>query len=182
MDPLKLKYSKFVLVLSAFLCFGCFGVKPGTEKSANKNFESFYIGASTTQYFVKPLELHQENSKNSFIVDFTFRSNTEIMDTVIVNFSIISPELLPIVEEVTISNGQINPSIEKPNLLFREKNKSVYIARYTTLMRGDKLKSLFADANWQTKVTYPSEELIFQIDNKSNKKIKSIFDNLFILY
>jgi hypothetical protein len=168
------------IMLSMFLS-GCLSVKPSTTKSGKNYFESFYVGAEGTQYFIKPILLKDEKSKEDLVLDITFRYRNEIKDSAIVNFSIEGPMIYKTIDSLGLSNNTIVVKSNNLNLLFNEKNKTGFTSRYSTKISLNEIKELFSNEEWKVNIYNQNKINTFKPYGKSPKAINIIRDKVFII-
>lgn len=170
------------LCICAFL-FSCGGIKPGGGKSANKLYETFYVGEEGIQYFIKPLTFKGENSE--LLLDITFRHKDKVQDSATLNFSIQGEELIKQIDTLTLSNSQLSSSIisSKIEYMFSERTKKGYISRFSTKIDLMNIEKLFKNSDWiintKSKET-PRKEYIFT--SSTRKSIEKLNQNIFFLF
>lgn len=168
------------LAMVVLLC-GCFSVKPSTNKSGKKYFETFYVGVDGSQYFIKPVRLFSDTKNQEVLLDMTFRYKDEIKDSAVVNFSVTSTTLIKSIDSLKLTNKVTNISTSEINLLFNEKNKTGFTSRFTTTLLLSKIKDMFDENSWQ--LTLQNDELTtsFKPSKKAAKAIIALKDKVFIL-
>lgn len=162
---------------------GCLSVKPGSTKSGLKYYESFFVGEEGIQYFIKPLELSSNNG-NSITLDFVFRYKDKTDSPVTVNYSILGDNVIKRVDNILISNSEINIRLTDNKFLFNEKNDEDFISRFSSTTTLDSLIRLFKDQNWSITFNTPTDTSgkIYYTNQKSEKAIASLYNNVFILF
>lgn len=173
---------KLVSCIILFMVFsGCLSVKPSTAKSGKKYFESFYVGAEGTQYFIKPILLKDEKSNEDLVLDITFRYKNEIKDSAIVNFSIEGPMIYKAIDSLELSNMNIVVKSNNLDLLFNEKNKTGFTSRYSTKISLNEIKDLFFNDEWKANIYNQNKINTFKPYGKSPKAINIIRDEVFVI-
>lgn len=161
----------------------CFGIKPGTMSSSSKNFETFYVGDGTTQYFIKEFKFKEDEGRNEFFVDFTFRDKDSINNPapVIMNFSFISTLNVLKIDSLNLSNKNISYNYYKPSQLFKEVLGNKIKSRYTLTSSLPELKKLIENDDWLISVYFSDNCTKFKPDGKTKKSINDIYSKVFIL-
>lgn len=169
-------YNKLLIFLSVILCLAsCVSVKPSTSKGASALFESFFVGEEGTQYFIKPMEFR--NNKETLLVDFTFRYRNEVRDSVIVNFSILSENLIRNIDLLSINNQTNNILSTDINFLNSAVKGRVFTSRFTTKIHLSDLVKLFKSDSWEISV----DSTTYKPIKRTKRSINRLNQNLFIL-
>jgi hypothetical protein len=157
------------------------GVRPGSRKGASSLYESFYAGEEGMQYFIKPLEF-KDNNKNKLLVDFTFRYKKEIKDSVIVNISVISENLIREFNALKITTKDNIVSADTLNFFLSQIHNEDITSRFTTnIFLGD-IVDIFESSDWVINIDTNYIKSEFYPTNKTKKIIKRLNQNLFILF
>ena len=166
-----------VATLLAFT-FSCGILSP----NASRLYESFYTGNSGTQYFIKPLEFSNSNS-GKLKLDIVFRFNNTIQesDSAIINYSIISNELVKKIDSIRFSNGDVSLIASNNERLFMERERTQYRSRFSSSASLVPLVQLFPSNQWKIEVFHDENEMVFTPTNTSARKIESLNFNLFEL-
>ncbi|MBU3713981.1 MAG: hypothetical protein FGM46_03440 [Ferruginibacter sp.] len=170
----------FVVLLSIFF-YSCLSVKPSTTKSGKKYFETFYVGAEGTQYFIKPLLFKNAISNENLLVDITFRYKNEIRDSAIINLSIQSLNIYKQIDSFRLSNKMTNIKNDKVELLFNEKTRNGFLSRFTTKIPLDNTKSLFNSDDWHFVLYHKGQSIEYKTENKTVKTINILRNKVFVL-
>ncbi|MDD2636080.1 MAG: hypothetical protein PHW82_11340 [Bacteroidales bacterium] len=174
--------SKILIIVSMLIFFsGCISLKPGGAKSAKKLFETFYVGEEGTQYFIKPLVFSNNQNKEKMLIDFTFRYKTEIKDSVTVNFSLLSPNIFKKIDSLSLSNSANTIISQDFNLLFNKKEKKFFNSRFSAKISLIEFKDMFTKDDWTINVYQPNFSITYVSGNKTNKAIKTLQENIFII-
>ncbi|MCB8964875.1 MAG: hypothetical protein H6536_07555 [Bacteroidales bacterium] len=153
-------------------------IKPGSVKSGNYLYETFYVGNGTTQYFIKPL--HFKSNSINIDLDFTFRYSNTLNTTVTTNFNIIGTTLQKIDSLQFISQNS-TITLRSIKMLFREKQKNMVISRYTTDINLSELRQVFEGKD-QTIISYHNgEQTNLEPTRKTQKSVRKLHQNLFVL-
>lgn len=172
-----------LLIMSSLTITSCFSVKPSSTKSAKNYFESFFVGDEGTQYFLKPLEFNSKGSKGELNIDFTFRYKNQVKDSVIVNYSITGENMIKALNEAYFQNSNASFHLNNIELLFNEKKDDKFMSRFTSKCSMADLIQLFQDENITMTLTDENNQSYIFSPSKSTKKaIKSINDNLFVIF
>jgi len=169
----------FILLLLIFS--GCLSIKPSTTKSGKNYFESFYVGEEGTQYYIKPILFKDEKTNEDVILDITFRYRTEIKDSAIVNFSIISSIIYKTLDSLKLSNKDIEIKSGKVELLFNEKNKTGYKSRYSTKFSLKEIKEMFNNDAWEITIYNQNKITRYEPKRKTSSAINAVRDKVFVL-
>lgn len=171
-------YWYFFLIV---LITSCSQIKTNAVKSSKTYHEMFYVGTEGTQYFIKPIVLKNKSVNESIIVDFTFRYKNEIKDSAILNYSIKSESISKKIDSLIISNEKNYVKIYMNNLLFNEKQKSIFISRFSTKITVEDLKRLFENNNWEIICWKNNEKKVFKASRKTGGVINKINNTIFIV-
>ena len=176
-SPVKLV--SFILLLLIFN--GCLLIKPTTTKSGKNYFETFFVGEEGTQYFIKPILLKNKKSNEDLLLDITFRYRNEIKDSAIVNFSIKSSVIYKTIDSLKLSNNDIAIKSNKVELLFNEKNKTVYISRYSTKFSLKEINELFTNDAWVVVIYSQNKITTYKPQRKTIRAINTVREKVFDL-
>lgn len=171
-------YWYFFLIV---LITSCSQIRTNAAKSSKTYHEMFYVGTEGTQYFIKPIVLKNKSVNESIIVDFTFRYKNEIKDSAILNYSIKSEFISKKIDSLIISNEKNYVKIYMNNLLFNEKQKSIFISRFSTKITVEDLKRLFENNNWEIICWKNNEKKVFKASRKTGGVINKINNTIFIV-
>ena len=171
-----------LLVITITIMFiGCLSIKPASTNSGKKYFETFYIGEEGTQYFVKPILLKNNQSKEDMLLDITFRYKNEIKDSATLNFSIRSSIIYKKIDSLELSNKVTGVKCATAVLLYNEKNKTGFTSRYSTKISLKEIKEMFSNSDWYLTIYSQNKSTKYQPEKKSINAINSIRDNIFVL-
>lgn len=170
-----------LLLISAFSVSSCLSVKPSTTKSGKKYFETFYVGAAGTQYFIKPLLFQNTTPAEDLLLDITFRYRDEVKDSAIINFSIKSPIIYKTIDSLRLTTENRSITRSRFELLFNEKNKSGFTSRYSTRVSLQELKSLFDASVWNVFIYNKGQTNSYLAPQKTNKALQVVKDKVFVL-
>ncbi len=170
-----------LLFLIPILYNSCSSVKPTTTKSGKSYFETFYVGTEGTQYFIKPLSLKNNKTKETLLMDMTFRYKDQIKDSSIVNFSIKSPKLYKSADSLEITTKTTHIKADKVKLLFNEKSGDDFISRFTAKIPLRKIKEMFDRDDWTFTLHHPTQIKVYETDKKTAKSIAALRKKVFIL-
>ena len=173
--------SLLTLTLILILHNSCSSIKPTTTKSGKSYFETFYVGVDGTQYFIKPLSLKENTTKETLLVDITFRYKDQIKDSSIINFSIKSPTLYKSIKNLEITTKATNIKTNKVKLLFNEKSGDDFISRFTAKIPLNKTKEMFDHDDWTLTLHHPTQTKAYKTDKKTTKTIATLRKKIFIL-
>ncbi len=126
MKIFSLKRLNSLLIFSFFFCFISCGVGPksgsnSTLNSVSKGFyTSFYKDDKETLYFIKPMVF--EADKEKLMADITFVKNDNIIENVVINFSLLTKDKIATSDITAIKI--IDKSIEDFKILYNEPKSS----------------------------------------------------------
>lgn len=179
--PITRNLTLFILISISFFLAGCLSIKPSGVKSGKNLFETFYVGDDGIQYFIKPLLFENIQNKEEIHVDFTFRYKDKVKDSVIVNLSFQSYNILRIIDSLFISNANQRISSKNNKLLFNEKRKGLIISRFTTKFSLTEFSGMFDNNDWKIIVYKNKTYDTFFSKSKTKKAIKKLQEMVFIL-
>jgi len=109
------------------------------DQPNSKYCVSYYRKNNEFLYFVKPISF--ESEKSTILADFTFRKiNDSILDTVTVNYSVISNDKL---DRDYGKNGSIDSfPIKNNSLIFQEMNNKKYVQRYSGFITSHQFQKI----------------------------------------
>lgn len=171
-----------VLVLSSVVLTSCMSIKPGTEKSAKKLYETFFVGEEGTQYFIKPLSLESTDKNSSVNIDFTFRYKTTDTTVVTVNFEIFDKELIKTIDRFKIQCADKTIECIDNKLLFNERKKNAYVSRYSTTIKLSDLKSIMKNGDWTVSLFENKKSRTYISTRKTKSSIYKLNNDLFVLF
>ena len=170
------------LFISLFVSSCALTVKPAATKSAKAYYESFFVGEFGTQYFIKPIEFNAENGNENLFVDFTFRYKNELKDSTIINFSIEGEDVIRSVSEIIFTNAVSSVLVKNISLLFNEKKDKKLISRFSAKCSTQEMVDIFDDPGVSVTINTNNSSNPFLSSKKSQKTIRSLRDNLYILF
>ena len=176
----NLKLLKIFIVLVFIVSLsGCASLKQANMKSSNNLFETFYVGEDGTQYFIKPLVFSNPQNKEKLHVDFTFRYKNEVKDSVTVNLSLLSLDIVKRIDSLSFSNTTHKVISKNIKLLFNEKRNKLFHSRFSTNISLIEINKMFESDDWKIIIhnvgTYTSNK-------RTEKTIKRLRDEIFILF
>lgn len=179
----NLQNIRFFFLLSCIFCLSsCFGTKSGATKSAVTYYETFFVGEGKIQYYIKPLAFKSEEKKSENLeVDFTFQYKDELKDSVVVNFSLISESIYKTLDSVVIENDKGVAVLHSVSLMFN-RPKGDIISRFTAKCSQQELADIVNSKNVMIVVTNNGVKKVFTPAKKTVKILKSLDENLFILF
>lgn len=174
------KIHKFIFFITiTLLGSGCMMIRPGAVKSGKNLYESYFMGNTGVQYFIKPIHL-KEKSNIIFETDFTFKYAQKIDDSAVMNFSIQHEEnIYKKIDTLFLTNRSLIIKINNSKLLFNEKQNKYYVSRFSAKITQKDLRLFFADAKWKITLNQfnfiPSGKTIKNI-NKLNNYVFKLLD------
>jgi len=171
----------FISAALVFLFINCVSIKPTSIKQGKKLFESFYIGDGGTQYFIKPFKLTNSVKNEDLIIDFTIRHINKQSDTAIINYSILSIDLIKSVESIEFLNKKKFFKTNQNKLLFNERVNTKFISRFSTKISLTELIDLFNENSWDVKIHLENKINEYKAINKTKKIIHLLRENIFVL-
>ena len=179
----SLKFTRytFAVILPIFFFTSCFSVKTSTTKSGKKLYETYYVGESETQYFIKPLEFDGENKNDKMNLDFTFRYKNELKDSAVINISIVSDEIVRTAKSILFTGNNTSIIVVNPKLMFNEKNNEKFLSRFTAKISMKDLNELILNGIISVEIKCDAVKL-FKTNKLTEKKIISLKENVFILF
>lgn len=163
---------------------GCFSVRPSATRSAGSAYESFFVGAEGMQYFIKPVVFKANNSGNEMHIDFTFRYKDAIMeeDSVIVNFSIFSNEIVNDLQLLSFHSAEPKTPASSAERLFAEKRKNQFVSRFTARLSLSDMIMVFSDDEPILKTHHSNNSFQkYEPTRKTRRVIKRLQNNLFVV-
>jgi hypothetical protein len=180
-DILRSSINFFLLL--TILLNSCMSLNPITAQSgANSLYETFFVGESGTQYFIKPIELNNHETSGIIKIDFTFRYKNIIKDSVNVNFSLFEYNIFKTVDSLSISNPNNNILTKNIALMYNEKQKRKVISRFSTIFSLQEVIEIFKNNNWKISVYSNNLEQHFNSSNKTKKSLDKINQNIFLMF
>jgi hypothetical protein len=178
-------YSIRGILLASVIILGlqsCFGVKPTTSGPGKGLYQTFYVGEAGTQYFIRPLLFKGKEKKQDLKADFTFRYKDKITDSVIINFSLYSNEIIKVMDSFIIENSHKKFTITRVNLLFNERHHKAYHSRFTTKLPMGVFTDLFLINSWNISTFYNQKAVIYTASNRTERAIDKLNDRIFTLF
>lgn len=169
------------IIASICLLYGCLAIKPGSVKSGKNLFETFFVGDAGTQYYIKPIDFENTTGASRVAMDFTFRYKNEIKDSVIINFSILDAKLIKNLDQLTLKNATTTINCQQVELLFNEKNKNLFLSRFSTKASLADFAPLFSDNIWTLTTSNKNEKTSYKSTAKTSKTIQKLEEVVFVL-
>lgn len=164
------------LVIISFALSSCFGIKTGNKSPAGKYFEAFYLGDGKNQYFIKPLEL--ENDDYEFVIDFTFRDFEFKEKGSSINFTIESEELISKVDSIAFESNGEKHAVTNINRMFFEKKSDDYIIRSNAELSAQQVEFFFSSSQLFIVAYSNDKEIRFKSSSGLEKTRKNIYADL----
>lgn len=163
----------------------CFSVKPAATGSAGSAYESFFVGEEGVQYFIKPLVFKASKSNNEIHTDFTFRYKDSIRqdDSVTVNYSIYSSEIVNDLSYLAFNSGDKKISTTQTKRLFAEKRNKQFVSRFTSrIALSDMIVALRNDE--VVFYTHHTNNSIheYKPTRKTRRALERLNNNLFVVF
>ena len=177
----KVFYFPFIFI-SLFVSNCALTVKPAATKSAKTYYESFFVGEAGTQYFIKPIEFYDEDGHDKLFVDFTFRYKNEVKDSAVINLSIHGEVVIKSVNGITLTNAVSSISLSDISLLFNDKKDKKMISRFSAKCSTKEMIDIFDNSGVNVTINTVNSSKLFLPSKKSHKIIRSLNDNLYILF
>ena len=172
-----------LLLVSQLISSCALTIKPAATKSAKAFYESFFVGEDGTQYFIKPIEFKAEGNGDKLFVDFTFRYKEELKDSAVINFSIENENIIKSVDSITFTNDASSTvTLGDISLLFNEKKDKNFISRFSAKCSTKEMIDLFNNSAIKIKINANNSTVLFFADKNSQKVIRSLNDNLYVLF
>ena len=170
-----------VYMLIIVFAISCNTIKPsggsGGSASASNLFETFFVGDSGTQYFIKPIVFVNEDN-DELLLDVTFKYRKDVVGKVDYKFSIVNPKVIKDVKSVVISNSNATVNLTDSSLLFNEAKKDLFVSRFSAVSELVDLKNIFDDPNWVIKIDDLKQ---FVPKPKTVKSIDKLRQSIFVL-
>jgi hypothetical protein len=173
---------KIIGIFVLFTLSSCFGVKSSSTKSGKKLFETFYVGEQGTQYFIKPITFFNDKNKDELQADFTFRYKDALKDSVIMNFSLETINIVKKIDSITIFSQENKASSKKVNLLFNESKGKLFKSRFSVKILLTELNKLFQNKDWKIQLYFDGTTQNYLPENSTKNAIKKLNDKVFILF
>lgn len=170
------------LFLLVFGLSGCISFSIKSTKTAGGRFESFYLGNSLNQYFVKPIRFSASNNTKLAELDITFRIRDSILktDSATVNFSVISDEKDTRPDSICLTGANDAKVLSKKvNPLFVERKGKKVLSRYTTNLPLQELKKTFLEEPISFIVYSQAKQEKYMSDRKARKAVTRLNKALF---
>jgi hypothetical protein len=156
-------------------------LRPGATKSGKNHFETFYVGAEGTQYFIKPLAFSKTTTGEDLLVDFTFRYRDVVSDTAILHISLHGPDIIRTVDHISFATHAMKVRISPVELMFNETGKEGFHSRFECFMSLSDLNRLFSDPDWRIVVCGSGPCSEYEATDKTRKIIPKLEDTVFVL-
>jgi len=167
----------FSIVMLLLLTLSCGIMSP----NASRLYKSFYTD-SGTQYFIKPLKFSNSTSgKLKFDIVFRFNNTIQESDSVIINYSIVTDQLVKEIDSIRFNSGDVNLIASFNDRLFMEREKKQYHSRFSSSASLTPLVQLFISEQWTIEVFHNENKMVFKPTASSARKIESLNFNLFEL-
>jgi len=176
-----MKQSWILLLFAVILTTSCLSVKSSGSRGAKKLFASYYSGAGSTQYFIKPLEFDSPKQDFTLLADFTFRYKDNLDSLVTVNYNLKGNQLINQVEALYLISGKDTIRMEDHLRLFKDKMRKDLATRYSSSMSLRELKAAMSNSEWRWLLETTEMSIQFACPTKTGKKIRSLEKNLFVL-
>ncbi len=177
----------FILIKNLFILgsliilSSCLSIKPGSVKTGNKLFETFFVGEEGTQYFIKPL-IFSNQLNEEIKLDITFRCKNEVKDSAIINISFFSKENFNIVDSLKINNESTDIVLKQMKYLFSERDKELFNCRFSVKGNLIDVKKLFNRSNWNLFLYKNGNTINYKTPKTTKKKIDKINYEIFSLF
>ena len=174
-----------ILCCTLLVLQACFSVKPAATGSAGSTYESFFVGEEGLQYFIKPLVFKASKSNKELHADFTFRYKDSVQqeDTVTVNYSIYSSEIINNLSYLAFFSGGKKISTTQTERLFAEKRNKQFVSRFTSrIALSDMIVALRNDE--VVFYTHHTNDIMheYKPTRKTRRTLKRLDNNLFIIF
>jgi hypothetical protein len=171
------------VLLLFFLLGSCMGVKHGGgQKGGKRLFETFYVGDEGTQYFIKPLELRNDNGEQEALLDFTFRYKDQVKDSVTINISFLNKAPVKKIDSCRLENGKIKLSLQSLKYMFLELQGKKYNLRYSSRAALADVYKLFQDKSWTLHTYVSQQDNKYSCSSSTQKKVEKIYHHIFSLF
>lgn len=169
-----------ILTLTIFLS-SCKGIKPGSNKSGKKLFETFFVGDEGIQYFIKPLTF-VDSLDQELILDATFRYKDQIKDSSTVNFSLLKKDIFKGIDSLFLVNEVSSVRIREVGFLFTERKKDLIVSRFTSKVSLHDLNQLFKNPKWSVIIFKDGFGYRYKSSKSAEQKIERIKYEVFDLF
>lgn len=171
----------FALVFALFFLSSCIGLKSGGANSAQRLFETFFVGEDGTQYFIKPLE-YKNADKDKLFIDYTFRYKNAVKDSVTMNFSVYFDFIIKNFEEFELVSDNYSLKTDKVDFMFTEKQKKEFHSRFSVKMPFSQVLKIFKDETFKIKVSNQNTSYTFYPVRKTEKAMEEMNEKLFLIF
>lgn len=172
---------KCLYLSSIILLVSCFAVKPTTSKYGGKHYETFFVGDEGTQYFIKPISFENRQSNEKLICDITFRYNTQLIDSAVINFSVVGPKIYKSMDMLLISSGSGTVKSDDVRYLFSEPSGDGYSSRFSSKIAMTDLFPVINTESWHTEILHKEVKTAFMPVSKTLKVQKELHDRLLVI-
>lgn len=173
---------KGLLIVSiSLLSINCLGVKPkgggGSSSNSSKFYESFYLDGGVTQYFIKPLSLENDLSKEHSM-DFITRNNETTPSGVTFNLTVYHTSTISTSDKVIFKNATKEIQGQDLKILFSEKNGEYIQNRITLNVQDKAVLELLKTPDLVISVITEGNEIKLKPTSKTHKNLVSIGESL----
>ncbi len=176
----------FVIFCCTLLALqACLSVKPAATRSASSPYESFFVGAEGVQYFIKPLVFKSISSNSEIHADFTFRYRDSIQqeDSVTVNYSIYSAEIVNDLSYLAFNSGEKKTSTTQTERLFAEKRNKQFVSRFTSRISLSEMILALSNDEVVLFTHHRNDSMQeYKPTRKTRRVLQRIKNNLFVVF
>lgn len=141
--------------------------------TSKDHYETFFIGNNQSQYFIKPIEV--ENDDSEFSIDYTIRNIDSDTYDITSNFTIISDHPISKIDSVILNNKHKIVDIDK---LYLESKDDQFKLRSSMKVDYNFIKDFFTEDDLAIEVFLSKYRFEYNLNAKSNKRIRSIEEKL----
>lgn len=176
---MKLGTKLISLFVLSLLINGC-SIFGGGNK-VEKLTQTFFVGESGTQYYIKPLEF-ESDSEGDLSLDITLRYKDEIKDTATINFTLLNESVIKKLDYIKLTNDSETYSTDDITLLFAERKDDDFKSRFSFRIPMADLDKLMMNADWNLSFTSAKKEYSYAPTSSTKEKLKILNDDLFVIF
>lgn len=172
--------SRLLFGLAAVSLMACGGINRSGAHAGGNLIKTFYAGDLGVQYFVKPLRFDDEEA--TLLADFTYRLNTEIPDTAVINYSVFHKETIQGSDSLGFSHPDGEVVAHPVKLLFKEQKGNWFVSRFSTELPVDELSKIFETSDWSVLNYQNGQVNRYEAGSKTQKALQQVQAQTFSLY
>jgi hypothetical protein len=153
----------------------------GSDTDASDYLLTFAITPGLQQYFIKPISATSLVNDDELFLDCTMRHGAGAPDTSVLNFSVVSSDLLKNIDSFAIATASVRARNTSWQLLFNERSGDNILSRFSVGVRTSELLALTADPRWTITVTSAGKNYQFVLSTAGQKALSAVDHAVFSL-